>query len=164
MYLHKCRKQVHRDIKPDNVLVNIDGEVKLTDFGISKSLDQTLKMCNTFVGTTLYMSPERMDGTSYSYPGDIWSLGLVVIEMATGEYPYPPLKGFIELFQFIKMNPAPLLPANAGFSPEMRDFVERCMQKDPALRDTAVELSAHPWILKYSGGEDYELEDFAEHI
>lgn len=60
MYLHIVGKQVHRDIKPGNILMNSKGEVKLTDFGISKELDETSQLCSTFLGTKAYMSPERI--------------------------------------------------------------------------------------------------------
>lgn len=77
-------------MKPDNILVSSQfGEAKLSDFGISKELEATLNMCNTFVGTLSYMSPERMDGKYYTFSSDIWSIGMVVYEMATGCHPYP---------------------------------------------------------------------------
>ena len=71
---------MHRDIKPDNVLVNTLGYVKLTDFGITKQLDETIGLAGTFVGTLNYMSPERMEGEKYSFEGDIWSLGIVLFK------------------------------------------------------------------------------------
>lgn len=63
------------------------GQVKVTDFGISKELGDK-SMCSTFVGTFRYMSPERMEGREYSYPSDIWSLGIVVYECVSGVFPY----------------------------------------------------------------------------
>jgi serine/threonine protein kinase len=89
MYLHVVGNQVHRDIKPGNILINSKGEVKLTDFGIMKELEATHQLCQTFLGTKAYMSPERFEGLNYNNKSDIWSLGLIIIEMATGEYPYP---------------------------------------------------------------------------
>jgi serine/threonine protein kinase len=78
---------MHRDIKPDNILCNSQGFVKLTDFGITKQMDEE-QMAATFVGTMNYMSPERMEGEKYSFEGDIWSLGIVIIELITGIYPF----------------------------------------------------------------------------
>ena len=98
-------KQVHRDIKPDNILVNSAGEVKLTDFGISKTLEETLAMCYTFVGTMNYMSPERMEGEKYSYPGDIWSLGVILAELASGVFPFQECGSYIEMLESIKSTP-----------------------------------------------------------
>lgn len=78
---------MHRDIKPENILINSKGKIKLSDFGISKELEQTKALTNTFVGTLSYMSPERIQGHQYGYPSDIWSLGLVILELASGHFP-----------------------------------------------------------------------------
>lgn len=79
---------LHRDIKPANILMNTNGEVKISDFGISKELNFMDEMSKTNVGTRIYMSPERISCKSYDYKSDIWSLGLVMIELATGIFPY----------------------------------------------------------------------------
>lgn len=98
-YLNIVLKQMHRDIKPDNILVNTQGFVKLTDFGISKQLDDIFELGETFVGTLTYMSPERMEGEKYAAVGDIWSLGIVLLELVTGKFPYKETKGFLEMLQ-----------------------------------------------------------------
>jgi len=89
---------MHRDIKPDNILVNTEGFVKLSDFGITCQLESTINnMANTFVGTQAYMSPERMEGEQYNYEGDIWSVGIVLVELMTGKFPFTINKGFFEM-------------------------------------------------------------------
>jgi len=127
LYLHKCKKQVHRDIKPDNILINSRGEAKLSDFGISKELEKTAALCETFVGTMAYMSPERVEGEGkkYSYPSDVWSFGLVLYEMATGLSAYPKNVAQFEILCFIKNNPSPTLPNDGSFSKEFCDFLPR---------------------------------------
>jgi len=116
MYLHKIKHQVHRDIKPGNILVSSSGACKLSDFGISKELGVTIGLCNTFVGTMIYMSPERINGKRYSYSSDIWSLGLVLFEIAIGKFPYPKPSTYIEMMETIMNSPELVLPDT--FSPE----------------------------------------------
>jgi len=114
---------MHRDIKPDNILVNSQGVAKLTDFGISRELDETGGLAKTFVGTLTYMSPERMEGENYSSKGDIWSLGIVIIEMMTGDFPYPETRDFLEMHNLIANHDSPNVPASGKFSAELRDFI-----------------------------------------
>lgn len=87
-YLH-YEHNIHRDIKPGNILINYDGEVKLSDFGISRSLDNTVGMSNTSVGTCKYMSPERLEGLPYNESADIYALGIVMLEIINNNcYPF----------------------------------------------------------------------------
>jgi serine/threonine protein kinase len=137
-------------MKPANILINSEGFVKLTDFGITKTLENTAEFCTTFVGTKNYMSPERILGNEYSYASDIWSLGLIVYELATANFPYNFSKVFIEHLDCILKEPEPTLPTNGRFSPELQNFVSRCLRKKAEERDSIIELCAHPWILKYS--------------
>jgi serine/threonine protein kinase len=82
-YLHS-NNQLHRDVKSANVLINTKGEIKLTDFGIAKQIDEDKEFTKTSVGTRSYMSPERIKGEEYGPKSDIWGFGLIMYELATG--------------------------------------------------------------------------------
>ncbi|KAL3532654.1 hypothetical protein ACH5RR_006175 [Cinchona calisaya] len=159
-YLHHEKHIIHRDLKPSNLLVNHRGEVKITDFGVSAILANTSGQANTFVGTYSYMSPERIVGGSYGYRSDIWSLGLVLLECATGQFPYsPPQQGgwinLYELMETIVDQPAPRAPSDL-FSRELCSFISACIQKDPKDRLSANELMMHPFLNKF-GDLDIDL-------
>jgi len=148
-YLHRERHQVHRDIKPGNVLLNSRGDVKISDFGLSAELDSTKELCSTFIGTHAYMSPERLGGKPYSFASDIWSLGITLVECALGQFPYTAYTGqnyFVLLSQILNEAP-PQLPET--FSAEFRDFVNLCLCKEPEQRQSAEQLLMHPFIRMY---------------
>ena len=131
VYLHEQKHQIHRDLKSDNILVESNfGMAKMTDFGISKRLGAEDgdggQSTRTYTGTLCYMSPERLANQDYSYPSDIWSLGIVVYEMATGEHPYAVAAGSpIEVENLINNFPAPSLQGSELVSPELANFVSR---------------------------------------
>ncbi|GME68795.1 unnamed protein product [[Candida] boidinii] len=85
-YLYDNHRIIHRDIKPSNILLDSKGNIKLCDFGVSRELISS--MADTFVGTSTYMSPERIQGGVYSVKGDVWSLGLVLYELASGKFAF----------------------------------------------------------------------------
>lgn len=85
VYLYENHKIIHRDIKPSNVLMTHKGQFKLCDFGVSRELTNSLAKADTFVGTSTYMSPERIQGLEYGIKSDVWSMGLMLVELATGK-------------------------------------------------------------------------------
>ncbi|KAF8555258.1 Pkinase-domain-containing protein [Imleria badia] len=85
-YLYDVHRIIHRDIKPSNILCNSHGQIKICDFGVSGELINSI--ADTFVGTSTYMSPERIQGAQYTVKSDVWSLGISLIELALGRFPF----------------------------------------------------------------------------
>jgi len=167
-YLHKSLHLVHRDIKPCNLLLNRNGEVKISDFGVSGQLEHTLSKCSSWVGTVTYMSPERIQAASHSFDSDIWALGLSLIECALGRYPYPKNIGsphrqldFWELTEFILKDSPPSLPPDK-FSKELCLFTEACLQKLPEERPSAASLLNHAWIKNGAARKDVDLAEWLQ--
>jgi len=144
-HLHE-KRILHRDLKPDNILHNAAGEVKLTDFGIAKDLDGTVEMGRTFVGTVTYMSPERCLGQDYTLSSDIWSVGMVTYELATGQYPFTDVSNFSALFMQLCDQPEPRL--NDSYDPDLADFVARCLTRDLAGRPDTPAMVKHPYCIR----------------
>lgn len=150
---------IHRDVKPTNILVSTSGKVKLCDFGVSGNLVASIAKTN--IGCQSYMAPERIkvanpdDVLTYNVQSDIWSLGLSVLEVAKGCYPYPPdtYRNLFSQLSAIIYGDTPALPADR-FSPEARSFVANCLNKSPTLRPTYAKLLNHPWLKKYAKQEE----------
>ncbi|KAF1323721.1 Serine/threonine protein kinase, partial [Globisporangium splendens] len=145
-FLHE-HHQLHRDIKLSNMLINNQGHVKISDFGISRDLESTLAKATTFTGTLLYMAPERVSGGMYSYPSDIWSFGLAIMALAVGKLPVPTKDGYWGVVHAVQEQPSPRL-ADYGdhFSPALCDFIDQCLQKNPMHRPPAATLLEHAFI------------------
>ncbi|KAL5004193.1 hypothetical protein ScPMuIL_017649 [Solemya velum] len=145
-------KILHRDIKPSNILVSTRGEVKLCDFGVSVQLVESI--ARTYVGTNAFMAPERIRGEEYSSPAEVWSFGVSLFELATGNFPFGCPSSFstpVQLLDAITGRTLPVLQ-DGVFSPELIDFVSRCMQRVPNQRLAASSLDKHPYIQKFNDG------------
>ncbi|XP_046384097.1 serine/threonine-protein kinase PAK mbt isoform X3 [Ischnura elegans] len=143
-YLHS-QGVIHRDIKSDSILLAADGRVKLSDFGFCAQVSQELPKRKSLVGTPYWMSPEVISRLPYGPEVDIWSLGIMVIEMVDGEPPYfnePPLQAM----RRIREMPPPTLKNSHKVSPRLQSFLERMLVRDPAQRATAAELLQHPFL------------------
>ncbi|KAJ0977941.1 hypothetical protein J5N97_013415 [Dioscorea zingiberensis] len=148
IYLHHEKHIIHRDLKPSNILINHRGEVKISDFGVSVILSKSSGQQDTFIGTYNYMSPERISCSNHGYVSDIWSLGLVMLESATGQFPYPPADNFYELLVAVVEQPSPCPPPDQ-FSQEFCSFISACLQKSPNDRQSASKLLKHPFLSMY---------------
>ncbi|RLN04567.1 mitogen-activated protein kinase kinase 3-like [Panicum miliaceum] len=153
-YLHEVKHVVHRDIKPANLLVNLKGDVKITYFGVTASLHDSVStvfyflVTKVLLNTVTYMSPERIQNSSYSYAADIWSLRLTILECATERFPYCVNGGLSDLMLQILDDPSPT-PAKYVYSLEFCSFISACLQKDADARPTCEQLLSHPFINRY---------------
>jgi mitogen-activated protein kinase kinase 1 len=148
-YLHKEMHVIHRDIKPQNILINQKGEVKITDFGVCSELAHTCDVANTFTGTAKYMSPERLKAGSYTRKSDIWSLGIVLYQCAVGHYPYgdalSETTNFWSLLMVIANGDPPRLHPEQ-FTADFCDLITLCLQKNEADRPDCATLLNHRWF------------------
>jgi serine/threonine protein kinase len=171
-YLHSMNI-IHRDVKPDNILIDsLDPfVVKLTDFGLSKMVDNEQTFLQTFCGTLLYCAPEvyseyaeyddrgrrhprnrrlrQATGQRYDHAVDIWSLGGVLFYALTGKPPFPARNGasHSELLHQIMTKPLDISPLlEAGVTEEGINFLRRMLDRQPKSRATVESLQKHLWI------------------
>ncbi|KAL0972975.1 hypothetical protein UPYG_G00197210 [Umbra pygmaea] len=138
---------IHRDIKSDSILLTHDGRVKLSDFGFCAQVSKEVQRRKSLVGTPYWMAPELISRLPYGPEVDIWSLGVMVIEMVDGEPPYfnePPLKAM----KMIRDNLPPKLKNLHKVSPLLKGFLDKLLVRDPIQRATANELLKHPFMSK----------------
>jgi len=152
-YIHSLHR-IHRDIKSDNILLSTEGTIKLADFGYAAQLTQKQQKRNTVVGTPYWMAPELIRGHDYGIKVDIWSLGIMLMEMAEGEPPYmefPPLRALF----LITTKGIPPLKEPQKWSTELNEYVNKCLDKDPEKRPDANELLKHPFIRRSCMPRDF---------
>jgi serine/threonine protein kinase len=142
-YLHK-NGIIYRDLKPENVLIDENGFVRLTDFGLSKDLFESGSTTSTFCGTKEYLAPEIVQHQKYSFPVDWWCLGILFYELLFGRTPFSAHANNLdtmftaiceESVSFPKQNP-----------PELEDVIRKLLEKNPKNRYNFEQLSKHKFF------------------
>ncbi|KAH3664128.1 hypothetical protein OGAPHI_004842 [Ogataea philodendri] len=150
-YLNQ-QKVLHRDIKPQNILLDTMGNVKICDFGVSGEVVNSL--ATTFTGTSFYMAPERIRNEPYTITCDVWSLGLTLLEGAMGIFPFAsqdptleisPIELLLIILEFEpELNDEP--EENITWSASFKDFIKVCLIKENRKRPSPRQMLEHPWM------------------
>lgn len=134
---------VHCDIKPHNILVMPDGHIKVTDFGIARAVSaSTMTYSGSVMGSVHYFSPEQAKGTVITTKSDVYSLGVVLYEMLTGQLPFNGETSVSIALKHLQEEPVPIRQINPSIPPVLEAIVQKAMSKDPADRPSSTELYA----------------------
>ena len=149
---------VHRDVKPQNVLLNGDGRAKVTDFGIARSLDveRGVTETGTVLGTSNYIAPEQASGQQVDDRSDVYSLGVVLYELLTGEVPFPGESFVAVAMKHIHEPPPSVLERRPDAPPRLAGLVDAMLEKDHTLRPSMDQVVAELEAMQHGadGGDD----------
>uniref|UniRef100_A0A671M6C1 non-specific serine/threonine protein kinase n=1 Tax=Sinocyclocheilus anshuiensis TaxID=1608454 RepID=A0A671M6C1_9TELE len=147
-YLHS-QGVIHRDIKSDSILLSLDGRIKLSDFGFCAQISKDIPRRKSLVGTPYWMAPEVISKSPYGTEVDVWSLGIMLVEMVDGEPPYFS-ETPVAAMKRLRDEPAPTVRNVHQVSPVLKDFLKRMLTRDPLERASATDLLEHPCLLQAS--------------
>ncbi|MGE5275731.1 MAG: protein kinase domain-containing protein, partial [Acidobacteriota bacterium] len=126
---------IHRDLKPQNVMIDAQDHVYLMDFGLAKMVEQSgMTQTGAVVGTPYYMSPEQVKGETAGPQSDIYSLGVILYEMVTGAVPFTGKSVFEVMMQRMQKAPPPATASNPGIPGYLQKILDRCLAVDPSVR------------------------------
>lgn len=132
---------IHRDIKPQNIMIQPSGDAKVMDFGIARSKNSHLTQTNSVLGTAHYVSPEQAQGKELGPTSDLYSLGIVMYEAATGKLPFDGNDAVSVALKQVNEEPVPANEVNPDVDDDLNAIIMKCMEKNPAARfQTANEL------------------------
>jgi len=152
-YIHGMHR-IHRDIKSDNILLGANAEVKLADFGYAVQLADEDEKRSTICGSPYWMAPEVILGEKYGKSVDIWSLGIMLMELCDLQPPYI-LEAPTRALVLIPSKPVPPLKTADRWSKDLKHFLSLCLQKDPEKRPQAIELLQHPFLHSTCSAGDF---------
>ena len=140
-YLHENKKIAHRDIKPENILFDKNFNIKLIDFGFSRTFDNNI-FFESICGSPAYVAPEIVTGKKYNATADIWSLGVVLYAMVVGQLPFEgdDIKEQLKKVAYSQ----PVYPTKLSHA--LIDLLTRLLEKDPMRRISLGKIKIHPWI------------------
>lgn len=149
-HLHNAIGLVHRDLKCDNILIDDNESIKLADFGLCNFIPDQNSMLVTRCGTPTHVAPEVVKGEGYGPKADIWSLGVMLYHMLTGQLPFVDTSVMAVIRKVVVSEPEypPVISTLA------RDLISRLLAKNPSERLSLEEIKSHPWLSEYFKGEE----------